>query len=71
MRISNKTQKIADNLFSRLIASGWVKVPPGFKLVPISPSPEQILAGAQAKGTLAEQYRAMVHAAPKVFDGQI
>ena len=69
MKITAKAQKIADNLLARLIANGWVKIPPGWKVVPTTPTPQQILAGARNTGGLADQYRAMVDAAPGVFDG--
>lgn len=43
-RISGEAEKIAGNLFKRLIEAGWIKVPPGYKLVPEIASPEQLLA---------------------------
>lgn len=67
MRISAKAEKIASNVFNRLIAAGWVKVPPGFKVVPITPTPEQLIAGAHCVN-LHDRYIAMVAAAPTVFD---
>jgi len=82
MKINKPAEKIASNLFGRLLASGWVKVPPGFKLVPIEPIPEQILAGGDycdgyendRSEQAIEVYRAMVEAAPDataVLNGQI
>lgn len=78
--INNEAQKITANLFNRLFKSGWVKIPPGFKLVPIEPTPEQRLVGSNAHDTfefchcdaglhnLSEvadaMYIAMVEAAP-------
>jgi hypothetical protein len=62
MKISKQAEKTAANLFRRLLDSGWVKVPPGFKLVPIEPTLEQQFAGNHQRA--AEIYRAMVAAAP-------
>lgn len=79
-RISGEAEKIAGNLFKRLIEAGWIKVPPGYKLVPIDASPEQLLAvhrwdecsSCQCHIDVAEIYSDMIDAAPTVvFDGKI
>lgn len=54
-----------------LVAAGWVKVPPGFKLVPVSPTPQQLFAGVEVTGSLADRYRAMIGAAPDVYDPSV
>lgn len=69
MKLHDKSQIIADNLWHHLIRHGWVRVPPGWKLVPIVPTPAQILAGADLSRSVAERYTAMVDAAPEAFNG--
>lgn len=70
MKLNAKDQKIAENLMQRLLAAGWVKIPPGFKLVPIAPTAEQVIAGS-TKTSIAARYVAMVDAAPKVFNRDV
>ena len=41
-------QKTASTIVNQLIASGWIKLPPGHVVVPYEPTPEQLFAGVEA-----------------------
>lgn len=64
------TQNIAASVYKTLIDQGWIKIPPGWALVPIEPAPEQIDAGDKAYSgheyaiDPIPAYRAMVKATP-------
>lgn len=77
-KISAGAEKLAGKLFQSLIAAGWVKIPPGYKLVPIDAGPEQVAAAVGHEDCewcnvdVCEIYRDMINAAPAVrFDGKV
>lgn len=82
-----KQREIAEELgaamMQRLVAGGWVKVPPGWRLVPEVPTPEQMIAASNSMNAtrkvfisigddegVGQTYHAMVRAAPNPFDQQ-
>lgn len=69
-----QTQGIAASIYKTLIDQGWTKIPPGWRVVPIEPAPEQIAAGgarhtfeyeqSEADRMARDVYLEMVKAAP-------
>lgn len=71
-------RQLGEAMVADLVRAGWVKVPPGWRLVPESPRPEQMLAGTNVaerygdRGTIddcaIDVYEAMVKAAPDLLE---
>jgi acetyl esterase/lipase len=40
----NIPKETAEHIFRHMLAAGWVKVPPGWRVVPDHPTPEQMKA---------------------------
>lgn len=73
-------EELGGEIMNRLIAGGWVKVPPGWRLVPEVPTPEQMIAASNSMNAtrkvfiaigddegVGATYHAMVKAAPAPF----